>query len=130
MSAVVTVTDGKATLTGTVTANGTAGDAYFQYGTGTVPGNLYELGDTTPVFKVLAGDNGRPITANLTGLTDSKTYHYRLVFKFNGVVAPVTSDARTNHAPVAVADTLKLPMPTIGKIDVVKNDTDLDAGDT
>jgi len=62
-----------ATVAGTVNPNGTATSYYFQYGTST------SYGSTTPSADAGSGTADTPASANLTGLTSSTTYHYRVV---------------------------------------------------
>ena len=113
-----------ATLKGKVTANGTAGTAYFQYGLTIAYGT-----ETTPV-PVAAGDIEKAVTPSLAGLVRNTTYHYRLVFEaVPGVRAPVTADATffTNRAPVAAADTYNLSTAPNTIIPVMRNDSDPDS---
>ena len=62
-----------ATIAGTVNPNGTATSYYFQYGTST------SYGSTTPSTDAGSGTADVAVSANLTGLASSTTYHYRLV---------------------------------------------------
>src|SRR5215831_6423116 len=67
------VTATSATLTGTVSANGPATTAYFQWGTTTA------YGMTTASQSVGNWMGTVSVSAPLTGLTPSRTYHYRVV---------------------------------------------------
>jgi phosphodiesterase/alkaline phosphatase D-like protein len=62
-----------ATVAGTVNPNGTATTYYFQYGTST------SYGSNTPSTDAGAGTADVPVSANLSGLTSTTTYHYRVV---------------------------------------------------
>lgn len=62
-----------ATVNGTVNPNGTDTTYYFQYGTST------SYGTNTSVTNAGSGGADVPVSVNLTGLTPSTTYHYRLV---------------------------------------------------
>jgi hypothetical protein len=62
-----------ATLNGTSNPNGTPAGAWFQWGTSTAYGN------TTPVVRLGNGMTNVSVSAVLTGLIPSVTYHYRLV---------------------------------------------------
>jgi hypothetical protein len=61
-----------ATLNGSVNPNGAATTVYFQYG----PTTSY--GSTTPM-QTQTGNTVRTISANITGLTASTVYHFRIV---------------------------------------------------
>jgi len=61
-----------ATVTGTVTANAADASVYFQIGTSTA----YGLQTAT---QHVGGVAATPVSANLSGLSPSSTYHYRLV---------------------------------------------------
>ena len=65
--------NGVATLNGTVSANGAEATITFEYGTTDAYGNTI---DATP--HTTTGDN-IPVTADLSGLTNGTTYHYRVV---------------------------------------------------
>ena len=60
-------------MSGTVNPNGTDTHYYFQYGTTTA------YGAKTTSTDAGAGTTDAPVSANLTGLTSSTTYHYQLV---------------------------------------------------
>jgi hypothetical protein len=62
-----------AKLNGTVTANGQATSWYFEYGTST------SYGSKTPAKSAGSGTSAVKVTASLTGLRRTTTYHYRLV---------------------------------------------------
>jgi hypothetical protein len=61
-----------ATVSGTVNPNGTDTHYYFEYGTTT------SYGSKTTSTDAGAGTADVPVSANLTGLTPSTTYHYRV----------------------------------------------------
>ena len=62
-----------ATVSGTVNTNGHSTTYQFEYGTTT------SYGSTTPRQSAGSGTTAVNISANLSGLTDGTTYHYRLV---------------------------------------------------
>ncbi|GAC1320552.1 MAG: hypothetical protein NVSMB25_13100 [Thermoleophilaceae bacterium] len=68
-SAVTTVS---ATLNGTVNPRGSSTSVVFVYGTSTA------YGSTTPTQSAGDGRTAAPVSANLSGLTPSTTYHYRV----------------------------------------------------
>lgn len=71
--AATNVAQSSATVAGTVNPTGTSTSYYFQYGTST------GYGSSTPAADAGAGTTDVPVSANLTGLASSTTYHYRLV---------------------------------------------------
>jgi hypothetical protein len=71
-----------ATLTGTVDANGAADVTYrFEYGTST------QYGVATPAQAVPDGTGPQAVSASISGLTASTTYHFRLVAISGGTPA-------------------------------------------
>jgi hypothetical protein len=67
------VTDTAATLNGTVFPNQNETTYYFQYGTTT------EYGTQTPTAGPVNGNAGKDVSAGVTGLAPSTTYHFRVV---------------------------------------------------
>lgn len=67
------ITSSSATLNGTVNPNGLSTDYYFEWGQTTSYGN-----QTTSV-SAGSGETAINVSEDITGLTDSTTYHYRLV---------------------------------------------------
>jgi hypothetical protein len=67
------VTTSGATVNGTVNPQGSDTTYYFEYGTDT------SYGTTTTSGSAGAGTTTQSVSADLTGLTASTTYHYRLV---------------------------------------------------
>jgi hypothetical protein len=67
------VAQSSATVNGTVNPNGTDTTYYFQYGTTT------SYGSSTTSTDAGSGSSNVPVSANLTGLAPSTTYHYRVV---------------------------------------------------
>lgn len=67
------VTGTGATLTGQVLPNGTATQAFFEYGTTTLYTN------TTPLQNLGSGTTVVDVNEPISGLTPGLTYHYRLV---------------------------------------------------
>jgi len=68
-----TVGDGTATLSGSVTPNGVATSYYFEFGT------TANYGQQTPPRSAGSGSAAVSVSASLSGLSPSTTYHYRLV---------------------------------------------------
>ena len=97
-----------ATLNGSVNPRGSTTTVYFQWGTTT------SYGHTTPV-QTQTGNTSRPITANISGLSASHLYHFRIVATngggtsfgadrtFTTLSAPpvVTNNPATNVASVS-----------------------------
>ncbi len=120
---VATTVAGTATLRGTVTANGTAGKAHFEYGLT----NAY--GSVTSDVVVGANSINQPIQASVPGLTRNMTYHFRLVFVDDATLTPANgADAQfvTNNAPVARTDTINAAGTGPTTINPLVNDTDVD----
>ena len=115
-SAVLTTS---ATLNGTANPNGTATNAFFQWGLDT------NYGSTTPTQAIGSGTSAVAINAPLTGLMRHMQYHFRAVAMnaagtTNGLDATFTT---ANTQPVANTDTVELPMD---HFNVKANDTDAD----
>jgi hypothetical protein len=68
-----TADGGSATLTGSVNPNGVGTSYYFEFGT------TANYGQQTPPQGAGSGSAAVSVTATLSGLTASTTYHYRLV---------------------------------------------------
>jgi hypothetical protein len=97
-----------ATLNGSVNPRGSTTTVYFQWGTTT------SYGHTTPA-QTQTGNTSRPITANISGLSASHLYHFRIVATNGGgtsfgadrtftTLSPppvVTSNPATNVASVS-----------------------------
>jgi N-acetylneuraminic acid mutarotase len=66
------VASNSATLNGTVNPHGLTTTVYFQYGT------TISYGSRTP-NQTATGNTTRSVTANISGLTASTTYHFRIV---------------------------------------------------
>lgn len=116
---------GTATLSATVTTDGTAATLEFQYGLTTA----YELG-SAGTEAVAANAVELKISKDLTGLVRGTTYHFRGVLRdgANNVVA-TTADAvfvTSNLAPRAKSDSALLSDFRPVTIDVLRNDTDGD----
>ena len=73
------ITSTGATLNGSVNPSGVDTTVYFQYGTSTA-----YTSQTSP-SDIGSGSSAVAFSANLTGLTNGTTYHYRLVTTSNGV---------------------------------------------
>jgi hypothetical protein len=76
------ITPTSATLNGTVNPNGRATTWYFEYGTSTA------YGSKTPSKSAGSGTTDRTVTATISNLSPSTTYHFRLV---------ATNDAGTSR---------------------------------
>jgi hypothetical protein len=77
-AAATNVTNTSATLNGIVTPNQSPTTYFFQYGTTGAP---YGAEITTPTQGPLNGNAAKPVSANVTGLKPSTTYHFRVVAK-------------------------------------------------
>jgi hypothetical protein len=66
------VASNSATLNGTVNPHGLTTTVYFQYGT------TISYGSATP-NQTFTGNTTRSVTGNVSGLTASRTYHFRIV---------------------------------------------------
>jgi hypothetical protein len=62
-----------ATLNGTINPNGISTTYYFEYGTDT------NYGTTTAIGNAGSGSDDVQVNADITGLSDSTSYHFRLV---------------------------------------------------
>ena len=72
-TAATNITATTATLNGTVSPNNTETTYYFQYGP------TVEYGTQTPTQGPVGGNADRSVSADVTGLTPSTTYNYRVV---------------------------------------------------
>ena len=88
-----------ATVTGSIVPGGQATTWQVEYGTTTA------YGKTTSSVSAGSGTGTTAVSANLTGLDDGTTYHYRVV---------ATNGAGTSHGGDAVFTTLALPDVTTG----------------
>jgi len=94
------VTQNEAVLNGTVIPNGTAAEAWFEYG---INPNLAAFDNTTPQ-DIVAGTAIQPVSQPLAGLTPGATYYFRLVaFNGSGFVEGAISSFTTHNPPPAVA---------------------------
>ena len=91
------VAQSSATVQGTVNPNGQATTYYFQYG----PTSSY--GSQTPSQNAGSGNKSGPVTASLTGLSSSTSYHYRLVAVNAGGTAVGADETFTTTTPPAVS---------------------------
>ena len=106
--AATNVTANSATLNGTVNPNGLSTTVYFQWGTTTAYGN------TTPSQSIGSGTSNVGVSANLSGLSPSTTYHYRVVATNNAgttygadvafTTAPITSGCTVT--PISIGQTM------------------------
>jgi lysophospholipase L1-like esterase len=93
------VTQNGSVLNGTVNPNGTAAEAWFEYGTNP---NLAAFDNTIPQ-DIVAGTATQPVSQPLAGLTPGATYYFRLVaFNGSGFVEGEISSFTTHNPPPAV----------------------------
>jgi hypothetical protein len=97
--AVQNLSDTSATLTGTVNPKGSQTSFKFEYGT------TKTYGSNTGLVGAGAGNTNSPVTANLTGLKPSTTYHYRL---------DATNAAGTSMSPDKTFTTNAAGVPATG----------------
>ena len=90
------VAQSSATADGTVNPNGTATSYYFQYGTTT------SYGSNTPSASAGAGSSDVAVSANLSGLASSTTYHYRVVAVSTAGTTDGTDQTFTTTTPPTV----------------------------
>lgn len=114
-----------ATLTGAVTANGTAGFAYFEFGLTSAYG---ALGSPTSSSSVPVDAINQTVNGTATGLTRNVTYHYRAVFMETGGITVFGDDETflTNNAPIAQTDTINAATTGPTTILPLVNDRDPD----
>jgi phosphodiesterase/alkaline phosphatase D-like protein len=91
-----TVAQSSATVSGTVNPNGTDTDYYFQYGTTT------SYGSNTASTDAGAGTADVAVSSNLTGLTPSTTYHFRVVAVSSAGTTLGTDQTFTTTTPPGV----------------------------
>ena len=89
------VKQNEAMLNGTVTPNGTATEAWFEYGTNP---NLASY-DNTTIQNIVAGTVTQPVTSPLSGLTPGTTYYFRLMASSAGEFAEGKIFSFTTHNP-------------------------------
>jgi phosphodiesterase/alkaline phosphatase D-like protein len=94
--AATAVTDSAATLAGTVNPHGAAATYHFEYGTSR------SYGSSTTSSSAGSGSSAVPVSADITGLAQGTTYHYRLVASntAGGVSDGADHSFRTNGPPV------------------------------
>lgn len=90
------VAQSSATANGTVNPNGTDTSYYFQYGTST------SYGSNTPSTAAGAGTVDVPVSAKLSGLASSTTYHYRVVAVSSAGTTDGADQTFTTTTPPAV----------------------------
>src|SRR5207237_9024105 len=102
------VTPTSATLTGTVNPSGRATTWFFEYGTST------SYGSKTPAKDAGSGTSPLAVSAQVTGLTTGRVYHFRLV---------ATSDAGTSRGSDATFTTAVAPTVTTKSASSVRDST-------
>ena len=122
------ITAHTADIAGIVNPRGSETMFHFEYGTDET------YGSSTATQALPAGSTNVPVTAALSGLSGSTTYHYRIVAT-NGIGTAQGTDRsfttlNGNNPPVAQADTLHPPAGSSFPIDVLANDSDTDDGDS
>ena len=90
------VAQSSTTVAGTLNPNGVTTSYYFQYGTNT------NYGSSTPPTDAGSGTADVPVSANLTGLASSTTYHYRLVAESSVGTTDGADQTFTTTTPPAV----------------------------
>jgi len=95
-AAATSVAQSSATANGTVNPNGTDTTYYFQYGTST------SYGKNTSSASAGAGTTGTPVSATLSGLASSTTYHYRLVAVSSAGTTDGSDETFSTTTPPAV----------------------------
>lgn len=115
----------RATLNGSVDANGQPREVSFEYGLSTAYGTTITLPGT------FNSANPEPVSTQLTGLAPHTTYNFRV--RVDGDLGNALGSNRTftteNRAPVADDDNAKALPSVATTIDVLNGDTDAD-GDT
>lgn len=99
---VSTVAGTTATVTGTVSPGGESTTWYVDYGTTTT------YGKKTTSKSAGSGTSGVSVSADLTSLSPSTTYHYRVT---------ATNGSGTAHGADGIVTTLSLPAPTVSTSD-------------
>jgi streptogramin lyase len=95
------VDTGNAVVSGVVSAYGQATSVHFEYG----PTTTY--GSATPASALSPSAAGAPVSANLSGLSPSTTYHYRVV---------ATSAGGTAVGPDETLRTADAPQPRVNPV--------------
>lgn len=119
-----------ATLRATVTANGTAGTAFFEYSTSGAFDT--EVETSTETWMLDGSQEALTLSTEVPGLDRNVTYHFRLVLREPAPGSDFRSTSAsflTNQSPVARADTFHLRSLRAAPLDVRKNDTDPDEDD-
>jgi hypothetical protein len=114
----------KATLNGTLKANGTLGTALFQYATN----DAFTGASERVVREIEYTEKEVGLAARIEGLERDKTYFFRLVFRptTGTEVRSAAENFLTNQKPVARPDTFALRSLGTVRLDVRQNDTDAD----
>jgi hypothetical protein len=110
-SAASSVTVSSATLNGSVDPNGRATTWYFEYGTST------SYGSKTPAKSAGTGTGSAPVSAQVSGLTGGRTYHFRLVATSDaGTTNGADATFVTSSAPSAATDDATSIAPTSARL--------------
>ena len=109
------VTSAAATIAGTVNPNGLASTYHFEYGTTTSYGSVAPVPDGSAG----SGTTATAVSANLSGLTASTTYHFRLVAS-NSAGTTNGADATFTTSPVSAPQP---PAVTTGSASAITSTT-------
>lgn len=105
------VTASSATLAGRVDPSGRPTSWQFEYGTST------SYGSTTPARSAGSGSSSVDVSAELSGLSPARTYHYRLVATSDaGVSRGADKTFSTNAAPSVTTGSADLIAPTSARL--------------
>src|SRR5207237_979683 len=96
-----------ASVAGTVNPQGYETGYRFEYGTTTAYASSTPLGDAG------AGSNDVPVSAALSDLTASTTYHYRLVAVRDGAVVATGGDQTLTTRPLVHGPPVGMSLPAI-----------------
>jgi hypothetical protein len=102
-----------AKLNGTVNPNGSATEYSFEYGTSK------EYGSTTPTTAAGSGSIAQAVSANVSGLSASTTYHFRILATNTYGTHAGTDNIFTSAGPPVPANTVKphsVGLPVVGAV--------------
>jgi hypothetical protein len=110
-AAASSVTVSAATLNGSVDPNGRATTWYFEYGTST------SYGSKTSAKSAGSGTGSTSVSAQVSGLTGGRTYHFRLVATSDaGTTSGTDATFVTSSAPSAVTGDASSIAPTSARL--------------
>ncbi len=114
------ITANSATLNATVNPNGSETTVYFEWGIDTSYGN------STPAQSIGSGTDDVSITADITGLSPSTIYHYRVVATNAGGTSygdDISFTTQSLPLPITLNITSPLDGETINRLDVMVKGT-------